>query len=224
VEFPPTSVPRHVCRRPMTPVCCARSIRVRDGADDVAPDEGIQILGAGVTRQFVHLGHGRHRCGERGATASWAQQPEAARLGVAAAASGVLCRCCTAGGGTGSRYRAPASERSHHRHECVGPRHTRFHSARTLFPSELLLTLDFQVRAVDRCHRSGVRRVTAFSPQRLHTIQQKSFPLTPVWHTCYLQDLGPRSDARHLERNWRFRLAGRARITVTGITDGGCLR
>jgi hypothetical protein len=66
--------------------------------------------------------------------------------------------------------------------------------------------------------------MAAFSPQRSHTIQQKSFPLTPVWHTCYLQGLGPPSDARHLERNLRLRLAGRARITVTGITDCGCLR
>src|ERR1700754_1020498 len=59
----------------------------QDGADDVAPDEGIEILEAGATRQFVHLGQGRHRYGERRSTALWAQQLEATRLVVHAATS-----------------------------------------------------------------------------------------------------------------------------------------
>jgi hypothetical protein len=59
----------------------------QNGADDVAPYEGIQILKAGVTRQFVHLNQGRHRYGERRSTALWAQQPECPWLVVHAAAS-----------------------------------------------------------------------------------------------------------------------------------------
>jgi hypothetical protein len=44
----------------------------QDGADDVATDEGIEILEAGVTRQSVDLGQGRHRYGELYTTALWA--------------------------------------------------------------------------------------------------------------------------------------------------------
>jgi hypothetical protein len=43
----------------------------QDGTDDVAADEGIQILEVGVTRQFVDFGQGRHRYGERRTTALW---------------------------------------------------------------------------------------------------------------------------------------------------------
>jgi hypothetical protein len=44
----------------------------QDSADDVAADEGVQTLEAGVTRQFVELGQGRDGYGERRTTALWA--------------------------------------------------------------------------------------------------------------------------------------------------------
>jgi hypothetical protein len=118
-----------------------------DSADDVAADEGVQTLEAGVTRQFVDIGQGRHRYGECRATALWAQQPEATRLGVHAASWSSL-------------------RMLHNTRECWG--HVDLVSAGSLLGiavrSELLLNIDFQVAA------SGVD--DAFSQQRLHTIQR----------------------------------------------------